>query len=332
LNNILANPQIQLKYIVEDDDSKWASVTKKLNLKGITFLRSTEAKKLYDDKSLEAVIVATPTYTHEQFIADSLQAGKAVFTEKPVAEETKAVERVYKLAEKVKRPMFCAFNRRFDPSFDAVYRQVRAGQLGQVHQIKLTSRDSPLPSEAYLKISGGIFHDCMVHDIDLMTYVLGEYPIEVYTIANGQIPEIARMNDFDNVVSTFKFKSGTIGVVDLSRWASYGYDQRLEVFGPKGMLQVENGRPNITEHFTSEGISKVPMYWSFPSRHAQGYVNELQHFIEVVRGQAKMSVTYAMTLAISKIAEAAEASARSGKPEAIKWTKDEIPEDYVMDL
>ena len=85
-----------------------------------------------------------------------MQAGKAVFTEKPVAEETKAVERVYKLAEKVKRPMFCAFNRRFDPSFDAVYRQVRAGQLGQVHQIKLTSRDSPLPSEAYLKISGGI--------------------------------------------------------------------------------------------------------------------------------------------------------------------------------
>ena len=113
----------------------------------------------------------------------SLQAGKAVFTEKPVAEETKAVERVYKLAEKVKRPMFCAFNRRFDPSFDAVYRQVRAGQLGQVHQIKLTSRDSPLPSEAYLKISGGIFHDCMVHDIDLMTYVLGEYPIEVYTVS-----------------------------------------------------------------------------------------------------------------------------------------------------
>ena len=113
----------------------------------------------------------------------SLQAGKAVFTEKPVAEETKAVERVYQLAEKVKRPMFCAFNRRFDPSFDAIYRQVRAGQLGQVHQIKLTSRDSPLPSEAYLKISGGIFHDCMVHDIDLMTYVLGEYPIEVYTVS-----------------------------------------------------------------------------------------------------------------------------------------------------
>ena len=209
-----------------------------------------------------------------------------------MAEESEAVDRVYKIAKEVSKPLFCAFNRRFDPSFDAVYRQVRAGQLGQVHQIKLTSRDSPLPSEAYLKISGGIFHDCMVHDIDLMTYVLGEYPVEVFTVANGQIPEIAAMNDYDNVVSTFKFKSGmvvtvfsvklkskntiilkvllgttyllisilinlgTIGMVDLSRWASYGYDQRLEVFGPKGMLQVANDRPNCSEHTTNQGVSK----------------------------------------------------------------------------
>ena len=160
-----------------------------------------------------AVIVATPTNSHEDYIANSLQSGKAVFTEKPVAEESEAVDRVYKIAKKVSKPLFCAFNRRFDPSFDAVYRQVRAGQLGQVHQIKLTSRDSPLPSEAYLKISGGIFHDCMVHDIDLMTYVLGEYPVEVFTVANGQIPEIAAMNDYDNVVSTFKFKSGMVVTV-----------------------------------------------------------------------------------------------------------------------
>jgi len=332
LNNILANRKFELKYIVEDDDFKWKSVTKKLNLKGITFLRSSEAQTLYDDKDLEAVIVATPTNSHEDYIANSLQSGKAVFTEKPVAEESEAVDRVYKIAKEVSKPLFCAFNRRFDPSFDAVYRQVRAGQLGQVHQIKLTSRDSPLPSEAYLKISGGIFHDCMVHDIDLMTYVLGEYPVEVFTVANGQIPEIAAMNDYDNVVSTFKFKSGTIGMVDLSRWASYGYDQRLEVFGPKGMLQVANDRPNCSEHTTNQGVSKVPMYWSFPSRHSQGYVNELEHFFQVVRGHSKSSVSHEMTMAITKIANAAEASANSGQPVSLSWTKEEIPDGYIMDI
>lgn len=208
LNNIMANRRIELKYIVEGDESKWAVTSSRLNLKGVTFLRPVEVAKIYDDKDLDAVLVATPTSSHEDYIANSLRAGKAVFTEKPVAEEASAVARVYGIAAEVRRPLFCAFNRRFDPSFGDVFARVRSGQIGQIHQIKLTSRDSPLPSVAYLKISGGIFHDCMVHDIDLMTYILGEYPVEVFTMGNAKIPEIADIGDFDNVVSTFKFGSG----------------------------------------------------------------------------------------------------------------------------
>ena len=208
LNNILATRRVELKYVVEYDEDRWNIVKDRLNLDHVKYVNPAEAEVVYNDPDLDAVIVATPTCTHEEFITKSLEGGKAVFTEKPVSEEADAVERCYDLASKVGRPLFCAFNRRFDPSFDNVKNNVRSGKLGQVNQIKLTSRDSPLPSLDYLKISGGIFHDCMVHDIDLMTYILGEYPVQVFTQANAMIPEIAGINDHDNVVSTFKFASG----------------------------------------------------------------------------------------------------------------------------
>ena len=209
LNNLLANREVKIKYIIDGAAARCESVKNRLNLASeVRFLQPAEADLLYNDKEVNAVIVATPTYTHEEYITRSLEAGKAVFTEKPVSENTEAVDRVYKLAAKLNKPLFCAFNRRFDPGFSDVRAKIRNGQLGQVQQIKLTSRDSPLPSVAYLKISGGIFHDCMVHDIDLMTYILGEYPVQVFTIANAMIPEVAELNDHDNVVSTFKFASG----------------------------------------------------------------------------------------------------------------------------
>ena len=209
LNNLLANREVKIKYIIDGDAARCESVKNRLNLASeVRFLQPAEADLLYNDEEVNAVIVATPTYTHEEYITRSLEAGKAVFTEKPVSENTEAVDRVYKLAAKLNKPLFCAFNRRFDPGFSDVREKIRNGQLGQVQQIKLTSRDSPLPSVAYLKISGGIFHDCIVHDIDLMTYILGEYPVQVFTIANAMIPEVAELNDHDNVVSTFKFASG----------------------------------------------------------------------------------------------------------------------------
>ena len=215
MHNILALRSINLKYIVENDLKRCELIKTSLNLHQIIFLTCDQVETVLQDANLDVVMIATPTGSHEEYITQSLQAGKAVFTEKPVSEDPEAVKRCYDLAAKVNKPLFCAFNRRFDPSFEDVKKRVHAGELGQVQQIKLTSRDSPLPSVAYLKISGGIFHDCMVHDIDLMTYVLGELPVQVFPQANACIPEIADMNDFDNVVSTFKFKSGTIGVVDI---------------------------------------------------------------------------------------------------------------------
>ena len=246
LSNILANPRVNLKYIVEEDQSRWKPPQIRWNLTNTTFIHPKDVAQVYADQELHACLIATPTFTHEGFIIGSLDGGKAVFSEKPISQEPSGTARCYQKADSVGKPLFCAFNRRFDPSFGNVRDRVRAGDLGHVHMIKTTSRDSPLPSIAYLKISGGIFHDCAVHDIDMITWILGEYPTEVFSAANSHIPEINAINDWDNVAITMKFPSGTLATVDLSRFANYGYDQRLEVFGPKGMLHVKNETPNKT--------------------------------------------------------------------------------------
>lgn len=125
------------------------------------------------------MVVASPTYTHENIVIKALEAKKAVFCEKPVAKNNADTIKCYEMAKKAGKPLFCAFNRRFDPSYSEVRNRVRKGEVGHVHTIKTVARDSPLPSIEYLKTSGGIFHDCMVHDIDTITWILGEYPDKV---------------------------------------------------------------------------------------------------------------------------------------------------------
>lgn len=131
--------------------------------------------------SIDAVVIASPTYTHEEYIIKALQAKKAVFCEKPIAEKRKDVMKCYKTAKDVGKPLFCAFNRRFDPAYGSARDQIREGKIGHVHMMKCTARDSPIPTVDYIKTSGGIYHDCIVHDVDLQIWVLGELPDKVKT-------------------------------------------------------------------------------------------------------------------------------------------------------
>ncbi|XP_006618491.1 uncharacterized protein LOC102675776 [Apis dorsata] len=327
LANIVDNPRLKLLYIVDDVESNWTKLKRYWQLDDVTFLNSKQANKVFNDPNIDAVIVASPTYTHETIVTKSLEAKKAVFCEKPIAENSLNTLTCYETAKKVGKPLFCAFNRRFDPSYSTVRDRVRSGEVGHVHVIKTVSRDSPLPSIDYLRISGGIFHDCMVHDIDIITWVLGEYPVKVATQAYAHIPEIKAINDYDTVVVTLHFPSGTLGVIDLSRNSPYGYDQRLEVFGPKGMISAVNEQPIhcVTSHNGIQGVNSPPIWYSFPSRFRNAYQAELNHFIDIVLGKDESSVLPKQTLAVSKVASACEESARTGKMVEIKWTPNELP-------
>lgn len=325
LTSLLKNPRVKLLYIVEEDKSKWDSLRSYWSLTDTKFLSGTDASQVYNDQNVRAVVVTSPTYTHENIVKNALEHNKAVFCEKPIAEDMDKSRRCFEKAKEVGEPLFAAFNRRFDAAYASVRERVRNGEVGHVNTIKVCSRDSPLPSIEYLKISGGIFHDCAVHDIDMMVWILGEYPIRVAVAASANIPEIAEIGDFDTVAIVLTFASGTVGMIDLCRYSNYGYDQRLEVFGFKGMVKVENQQP-IQGLETTYGLERktCPMYYSFASRYQNAYVNEMEHFLNVLEGKEQLKVDPQDTLAVSKIASACEEAARTGKTVDINWDKDAL--------
>ncbi|RWS27664.1 inositol 2-dehydrogenase-like protein [Leptotrombidium deliense] len=310
LEKLLSHRNVNILYCVEADKRKANFVECRYNLASVRFLTPDEEHVIYEDPNVDAVFVCTPTEMHEKSVIKALEAKKAVFCEKPLATCYEGMKKCYSLAKKHNLPIFCAFNRRFDPSFRQIKERVASGEIGKIHVIKTCSRDSPLPSMDYIKTSGGIFHDCGVHDIDLVCWILNEFPISVCTQAHSFIPEIAALNDFDTVSITMKFPSGAIAIIDLSRLAVYGYDQRLEVFGSNGMLCSNGVTPTAVVHHSGTGATNVPICYSFASRYSEAYNLEVEHFIDCVQNEKETEIKDYQTLAVKKIATYCEESAR----------------------
>jgi len=312
-SSIIQNPQARLKYIVDIDEGKAKEfvTSNYLDAKVVT---PSDLETVLRDPSVDAAVITTPTHLHEKLLMSCLEAGKAVFCEKPIATTMEATERCYKDAESRNIPLLCAFNRRFEPTICSVAERVKNGDIGKVQIIKTTSRDSPLPSIDYLKISGGIFHDCCVHDVDVLCWILGESPHTVFCLAHAFHSEIGALNDVDTVGVVMKFPSGIIGQIDLSRHAAYGYDQRIEVFGEDGMITSENVPSLSSQLFTTNGSLQPPLKHSFPQRYAEGYILEMSHFIDAIKKKESLRVTKDDVLRSWHVVDAIERSFHSGKP------------------
>jgi myo-inositol 2-dehydrogenase/D-chiro-inositol 1-dehydrogenase len=280
----------------------------------------------FSDPAVDGVIIASSTASHVDLILSAVSAKKAVYCEKPISDCLEKTGLCYQAAAEADLPLFCAFNRRFDPSYSTIQAQVRAGAVGHVQTIKSVSRDSPIIPLSYIGPSGGIFDDFSVHDIDLLLWVTGDVPVQVFVSGNSQVPEFSEHNDFDNMIILLNFKHGTLGTIDLNRYSSYGYDQRLEVFGPLGMLHCEHSRPNHVVASDQSGSGRTPLYYSFPSHYHEAFKNQLNHFVDLVRGRVRLSVTEKMTRAVSKVVQACKECVASGLPVKITWSADEIPE------
>jgi len=334
LQNVIENKRLNLLYVIEEDDERNEEIknsNKKELIQQCQFLNSSQTYRVLNDTKLDMVIITTPTQTHQELVLRSLKAGKSVFCEKPIANKFEDVKKCYELSEKLNIPLFCAFNRRFDPSFNNIKNRVSNSkkELGNIQIIKTCSRDSPLPSISYLTTSNGIFHDCAVHDIDLICWIMGGYPDKVYATGFANNPSIKEINDHDTVAINMEFKKfGSIGLIDISRFANYGYDQRLEVFGQNGMLSCNNQYAIHVDKFSSigggGGNSSGPIYYSFASRYADAYKFELDHFVDVVEGKAVMMVNKVETLSVCKVASACEESARTGQPVTINYDDDDF--------
>jgi myo-inositol 2-dehydrogenase/D-chiro-inositol 1-dehydrogenase len=274
-----------------------------------------DAKTALADPGVDAVIIASSTDTHADLAIASAKAGKAIFCEKPIDLSLKRVDQCLAAVAKAGVPMFVGFNRRFDPSFAALHARIAAGDIGNVEQVIVSSRDPGLPPIAYLKVSGGQFRDMTIHDFDMARWLLGEEPVEVFAYGSCLVdPAVGKIGDTDSVMVLMKTASGRLAHINNSRRASYGYDQRLEVHGAKGRLLADNRVATTVELATGANVSRDKPLHFFLERYAAAYRAELAAFVDCVVKRKPMPVTAHDGRRAIVLAEAAVKSLKTGRP------------------
>ncbi|MFJ7368819.1 inositol 2-dehydrogenase [Lysinibacillus sp. NPDC098008] len=278
----------------------------------------TAYEEVMVDESIDAILVCSPTSTHAEIIQAAARAKKHVFCEKPVSSSVEETENLLQITKEEGVLLQIGFNRRFDPNFLKMKKLVQEGAVGDVHILKITSRDPAPPPVEYLKNSGGLFFDMTIHDFDMARYMTGSEVIEVHAVgANLVSPEIRKIGDIDTAIITLKFANGAIGVIDNSRESKYGYDQRVEVFGSKGKLTVENERHTSVQVHTEEGSHAEPLKNFFLERYADAYTTELQGFLRSIETGEPLVCAGNDGLQAERIARAAKQSLDTNQPVVI---------------
>lgn len=264
---------------------------------------------------IDVVFICSPTDTHVTLIKAAAAAGKHIFCEKPISMSIHQTQEALEAVKAAGVKLQVGFNRRFDHNFRRVRELVEDGQIGTPHLVKITSRDPNPPSEAYIRSSGGIFMDMMIHDFDMARYVSGCEAEEIF--ASGSVlidPVFERCGDFDTAVVTIRFTNGALAVIDNSRQAVYGYDQRVEVFGAGGSVAITNDHPNTAELHTAEGIRRDKPLHFFLERYNEAYIDETKQFIQCIAEGLDVPVNGEDGLQAELMALAAKWSTKLGRP------------------
>lgn len=289
-DNIAAHPRATLAGVFDVQATAADEVSSRL---GVTKFGSAE--EAFSTDAVDAVLLATPTATHVDFIELGVTAGKAILCEKPI---DLSINRVNALKERIAGtdvPIMLGFVRRFDPSHAASRRAMLDGEIGDLHQVIITSRDPGMAPDAYIEGSGGIFRDMTIHDLDLARFMLGEEVTSVSAqgsrLVNPALME--RCGDYDTVVVTLLTDSGKQVIIINSREAVFGYDQRVELFGSKGMLISENRRENlVTKHIAGATNISAPLQHFFIERYAQAFDAEIGHFVDAMENGTPVPVGF----------------------------------------
>ncbi|MFI4889147.1 MAG: inositol 2-dehydrogenase [Steroidobacterales bacterium] len=310
-NIAASHPRARLALVYDTNPAAAAAVAARHNAKVAPGIGAVLA-----DPSVDAVLIASSTNTHVELITAAARAGKAILCEKPIDLDIARVERCKSDIAGCGVPLQIAFNRRYDASHGAVREAVRAGQIGALELLVITSRDPGLPSLEYIKGSGGIFRDMTIHDFDMARFILGDDPV-VEVFAAGSImvePQFHEIGDVDTAMVVMKAASGALVHINNSRRAVYGYDQRVEAFGAKGMVQSDNLRATtLTRSDAAQTCAREPLLNFFMERYRQAYLDELNEFIDVVAGGAQPSAGFEDGRCALILANAAWESMRSGR-------------------
>jgi myo-inositol 2-dehydrogenase/D-chiro-inositol 1-dehydrogenase len=306
--NVASAEGAKLAYIVDVDQAAMDNIAK------VTGAKPATREQVFADKSVDAVVICSPTDTHADLCIAAAKAGKAIFCEKPIDLSLKRVDTCLAAIRRAGVPMMVGFNRRFDPSFAALKTRLDKGEIGTLEQLIITSRDPGLAPLEYLKVSGGQFRDMTIHDFDMARWLLGEDPSEVYATGSCLVdPGLAKINDIDSCMVVMRTATGKLAHINNSRRASYGYDQRVEMFGSKGRLRAENVMPTTVELANGEGVSIDKPLHFFLERYALAYRIELAAFLNALAKRRPMPISAGDGRSALVLAEAAIASLKSGR-------------------
>lgn len=308
-SNLHRHPDVTLRGIVDVSPAAAEALARRCGTESVS-LQSVLA-----DPTIQAVVIASSTDTHAELVIAAAKAGKAIFCEKPLdLDVDTAMNSLHVVA--AEEVLLCVgFNRRHDPSFNRLKDEIVAGKIGDVEVVSITSRDPAPPPAGYIARSGGLFRDMMIHDFDMGRWLLGEEPVEVYAAGSNLVdPAIGAAGDIDTAVAVLRTASGRLCQITNSRRCSYGYDQRIEVFGAGGMLRAANQRESLVESADANGFQRDPALPFFLERYADAYRIQLDRFLRAANGERIDLPGGGDGLRALQIADAAQRSSETGAP------------------
>jgi len=303
--NLVRQPGARLKYVVDVNPAAAGELAAKHGA------QVSLADRVFGDEDVKAVVIGSSTDTHAELIQRAAAAGKAIFCEKPVDLSLSRARECARAVAKAGVTCLIGFQRRYDPTFAALKERISAGEIGDPEMLIVTSRDPGAPPVDYIKVSGGIFKDMLIHDFDIFRWILGDEAATVYATGSCLTdPVIATAGDIDATAVTIRTQKGRLAQINTSRRAAYGYDQRFEVLGSKGMLQAGNHRPTEVTAATAGGVSVDKPEHFFLERYAKAYANEMAHFFDALARGGPVRTTIEDGVKALELAEAASLSWR----------------------
>lgn len=312
--NIAAHPGAELRTVVDIDATAGQRLADEHSA-----VYSDDAEAAIGDPQVDAVLIASDGRTHAEVAIPAARAGKAIFCEKPLDLDLGRAEALAREVEAAGVPFQIGFHRRFDPHIGALREAVDSGEVGRVELVCITSRDAEMPPLEYFERTPGcMWKDMVIHDFDVAAWLLGEEPTEVFAAASCMIePELARLSEVDTAVVTLKTAGGAMAQINASMRTTYGYDQRAEVFGSKGMAAMDNLRPTAVERYAAEGTRRDNPLYFFLDRFPDCYRVELDHFVSALASGTPPSPGLGDGLRAIRLAEAAMRSHREAVPVAL---------------
>ncbi len=299
-SNIAARSDCKVTFVADADTGAAKSLAE------ATGARVGAIDEIFASSDVNAIAICAPTDMHADLIERGARAKKAIFCEKPVDLDADRVARCLEVVKSNGALLMVGFNRRFDPNFAAVQARIAAGAIGNLEMVSITSRDPAPPPVSYIARSGGLFRDMMIHDFDMARFLLGEEPITVSAMGSALVDKaIGEAGDIDTAVVIMETKSGRVAQISNSRRAAYGYDQRVEAHGSKGMIHAGNVKETTVEFAGAEGYASDKALNFFLERYAAAYRAEIDAFVNAAKSGAKASPDGEDGLRANRLADAA---------------------------